>query len=152
LCYVIHDFKFDKIVAMFAATGTRNQCDRRRASREHYGKVALAAIDKEDSMPSPFPGMDPYIEQPEVWSDFHTNLVTEIQGQLNPVIHPKYAVAACYKRGGYDVIINYTRDVPPPKLSQEDELWVDQLLRTKGCVDNALPLVEHWTPRSWPQL
>lgn len=28
--------------------------------------------------------------------------------------------------------INYTRDVPPPKLSQEDELWVEQLLRTKG--------------------
>lgn len=259
-------------------------------------------------MPSPFPGMDPYIEQPEVWSDFHTNLVTEIQGQLNPAIHPKYvarlvprvtyetveieerrhvrpdvgvwqpqppagsvavtttgtpaapvislvvaelplrlytveihlvetmklvtaieilspvnkkpgheayddylrkrqellrssahlveidllragkrpplerpvpeapyyitvsradrrpyvevwplqlaepllkfpipllapdpdvlldlgkAVAACYERGGYDVIINYTHDVPPPKLSQENELWVDQLLRTK---------------------
>jgi hypothetical protein len=23
-------------------------------------------------MPSPFPGMDPYIEHPEVWSDFQT--------------------------------------------------------------------------------
>jgi hypothetical protein len=42
------------------------------------------------------------------------------------------AVAACYERGGYDVIINYTRDVPAPKLAKEDELWLDQLLRTKG--------------------
>ncbi|MBI3176672.1 MAG: DUF4058 family protein [Chloroflexi bacterium] len=22
-------------------------------------------------MPSPFPGMDPYIEDPDVWGDFH---------------------------------------------------------------------------------
>jgi hypothetical protein len=25
-------------------------------------------------MPSPFPGMDPYIETPALWSDFHNNL------------------------------------------------------------------------------
>jgi hypothetical protein len=42
------------------------------------------------------------------------------------------AVAACYERGGYDVMVNYTRDVPPPKLAKEDELWLDQRLRTKS--------------------
>jgi Protein of unknown function (DUF4058) len=26
-------------------------------------------------MSSPFPGMDPYVEDPEVWSDFHGGLV-----------------------------------------------------------------------------
>jgi len=41
-------------------------------------------------MPSPFPGMDPYIENPEVWSDFHGNMATEIQGQLNRAIQPRY--------------------------------------------------------------
>ena len=25
-------------------------------------------------MPSPFPGMDPYIETPELWPDFHSDL------------------------------------------------------------------------------
>ena len=25
-------------------------------------------------MPSPLPGMDPYIEHPEIWSDFHGDL------------------------------------------------------------------------------
>lgn len=26
-------------------------------------------------MPGPFPGMDPYLEKPELWPDFHQNLV-----------------------------------------------------------------------------
>ncbi|MBI4786647.1 MAG: DUF4058 family protein [Chloroflexi bacterium] len=41
-------------------------------------------------MPSPFPGMDPYIEQPELWSDFHSNLASEVQAQLNQRIQPAY--------------------------------------------------------------
>jgi len=41
-------------------------------------------------MPSPFPGMDPYIESPELWSDFHNNLASEIQAQLNRLIQPRY--------------------------------------------------------------
>ena len=41
-------------------------------------------------MPSPFPGMDPYIEQPGIWQDFHNNLASEIQARLNPKIRPRY--------------------------------------------------------------
>src|SRR5262249_33952686 len=41
-------------------------------------------------MPSPFPGMDPYIETPELWSDFHNNLASEMQAQLNRRIQPHY--------------------------------------------------------------
>ncbi len=41
-------------------------------------------------MPSPFPGMDPYIETPELWSDFHNNLASEIRAQLNWLIQPCY--------------------------------------------------------------
>ena len=41
-------------------------------------------------MPSPFPGMDPYIEGPELWSDFHNNLASEIQARLNRHIQPRY--------------------------------------------------------------
>src|SRR5262245_13305380 len=41
-------------------------------------------------MPSPFPGMDPYIESPELWSDFHNNLASEIQAHLNRHIQPRY--------------------------------------------------------------
>jgi hypothetical protein len=35
-------------------------------------------------MPSPFPGMDPYLEPPNIWEDFHANLAGEIQAQLTP--------------------------------------------------------------------
>ena len=41
-------------------------------------------------MPSPFPGVDPYIESPALWSDFHNNLASEIQAQLNRRIQPRY--------------------------------------------------------------
>ncbi|MBI3958863.1 MAG: DUF4058 family protein [Chloroflexi bacterium] len=41
-------------------------------------------------MPSPFPGMDPYIEQPRLWVDFHSNLASEIQAELNRQIRPAY--------------------------------------------------------------
>ncbi|MBV8886966.1 MAG: DUF4058 family protein [Chroococcidiopsidaceae cyanobacterium CP_BM_RX_35] len=29
-------------------------------------------------MPSPFPGMDPYLEQPALWSSFHSRLIVAI--------------------------------------------------------------------------
>jgi len=41
------------------------------------------------------------------------------------------AIAACYERGGYD-IINYTHNAPPPKLAKEDVFWLDQRLRQQG--------------------
>ncbi|MCE7985927.1 MAG: DUF4058 family protein [Caldilinea sp. CFX5] len=42
------------------------------------------------------------------------------------------AVATCYERGGYDMIIDYTHNPPPPKLAQEELLQLDQHLRTQG--------------------
>src|SRR5205085_2893700 len=41
-------------------------------------------------MLSPFPGMDPYIETPALWLEFHSNLATEIQAQLNRNLDPRY--------------------------------------------------------------
>jgi hypothetical protein len=42
-------------------------------------------------MPSPFPGMDPYLELPRLWLDFHNSLATEIRSILNEQLEPKYA-------------------------------------------------------------
>ncbi len=41
-------------------------------------------------MSSPFPGMDPYIEQSRIWTGFHNSLENEILAQLNARIQPKY--------------------------------------------------------------
>lgn len=42
-------------------------------------------------MPSPFPGMDPFLESQE-WEDFHTRLMTALSDRLSPSIEPKYLV------------------------------------------------------------
>ena len=41
-------------------------------------------------MPSPFPGMDPYLEDPPIWPGFHHSLAEDIKAQLNGLIGPKY--------------------------------------------------------------
>ena len=41
-------------------------------------------------MPCPFPGMDPYIERPEIWPDFHDRFITFLCGALQPLIKPRY--------------------------------------------------------------
>ena len=42
-------------------------------------------------MPSPFPGMDPYLEAQE-WEDFHARLNTAISDLLSPRVEPRYVV------------------------------------------------------------
>lgn len=42
-------------------------------------------------MPSPFPGMDPYIEG-QVWNEFHGKFIHQIQEMLAPILHPRYLV------------------------------------------------------------
>lgn len=44
-------------------------------------------------MPSPFPGMDPYLEG-ELWTTFHIQLAVEIARQLTPKLLPRYLAFA----------------------------------------------------------
>lgn len=41
-------------------------------------------------MPSPFPGMDPYLEERALWPDLHQRLITYISESLQPQVRPKY--------------------------------------------------------------
>ncbi len=41
-------------------------------------------------MPSPFPGMDPYLEAPELWPNVHHGLISEIQATLHQRLRPRY--------------------------------------------------------------
>jgi Protein of unknown function (DUF4058) len=41
-------------------------------------------------MPTPFPGMDPYLEEPALWPDVHARLIAEMQAALNKRLRPKY--------------------------------------------------------------
>lgn len=43
-------------------------------------------------MPSPFPGMDPYLESPDIWPDFHDRIAEQMSADLNRTLpRPYYA-------------------------------------------------------------
>jgi hypothetical protein len=41
-------------------------------------------------MPNPFPGMNPYLEDPLSWRDVHTSLLTYLREALQPQLGPNY--------------------------------------------------------------
>jgi hypothetical protein len=41
-------------------------------------------------MPSPFPGMDPYLENPDIWPDVHLSMLVGIGEQLTRTLRPQY--------------------------------------------------------------
>src|SRR5262245_4027501 len=44
------------------------------------------------AMPSPFPGMNPYLEQADVWTDFHDRFVPAVADALAAQVDPRYLV------------------------------------------------------------
>jgi hypothetical protein len=40
-----------------------------------------------------FPGMDPYLENPQRWLGFHNTLIVYIRDQLRPLLRPRYVAA-----------------------------------------------------------
>ena len=43
-------------------------------------------------MPSPFPGMNPYLEQEDVWHDFHERFIPLAATLLGGQLRPRYIV------------------------------------------------------------
>lgn len=43
-------------------------------------------------MPSPFPGMNPFLESPDVWEMFHTHFIVEAHRRLAIAVQPHYEV------------------------------------------------------------
>src|SRR5437764_14777218 len=41
-------------------------------------------------MPSPFPGMDPFLETNPIFQELHTQMLAEMQALLQPQLRPKY--------------------------------------------------------------
>jgi hypothetical protein len=66
-------------------------------------------------MPSPFPGMDPYLESCAIWPDFHSKLVSEIGTELNQILpRPYYALLQSRPELGIaEDVGNVTRAIVP---------------------------------------
>jgi hypothetical protein len=60
--------------------------------------------------------MDPYLENPNIWEDFHTSLATEIRDQLAQHIRPRY-IAALASNVTYDEVMIEERRLAKPDVS-----------------------------------
>jgi len=64
-------------------------------------------------MPSPFPAMDPYLEAPAIWEDFHASLAGEIKIRLAPLLRPRYYAALTPRVTYEEVTVEQMRGVKP---------------------------------------
>ena len=65
-------------------------------------------------MAYPFPGMNPYLEDPELWPGVHGRLIVAITDYLSPQLRPKYFVAIeerIYQTTGNDKLLIGIPDV-----------------------------------------
>jgi len=69
--------------------------------------------------------MDPWIEDPEIWSDFHGDLAAEIRARLNDVIAPRY-VARLTPRVTYEEVEVARVQVRRPDVG----VWVTTVPKT----------------------
>jgi len=60
-----------------------------------------------------FPGMNPYLEHPNIWEDFHANLATEIRNQLAPHLRPRYFAALVPRVTYEEVVIEEKHSIKP---------------------------------------
>jgi hypothetical protein len=67
-------------------------------------------------MPSPFPGMDPYLEDPLLWPSVHHLLISQTGTTLNRLLPPGYVAAF----GERVLVAGPDRDIYPNALVKED--------------------------------
>src|SRR5215207_690292 len=95
-------------------------------------------------MPSPFPGMDPYLEDSALWPDVHAELITDVRHHLTPKLLPKY-VARVEQRTflfDQDDPASELYVVPDARVIERDSPTAPRLSigRTAGAVAIAEPI------------
>jgi hypothetical protein len=75
-----------------------------------------------------FPGMDPYLEAPEIWPNVHNSLAIAIRNQLQPLLNPRY-VATIEEYGALETI-----SITPPRRLVPDVSVADRGFPGSGRV------------------
>ena len=70
------------------------------------------------TMETPFPGMDPYLEHPILWTSVHSGLINAIRGQIAPALRPRY-VASVEERVLIDI----------PQTQRIPDIWIQKTNR-----------------------
>lgn len=76
------------------------------AFAEHVTLQLFQSSERSELMPSPFPGMDPYLEHPDIFPDFHDRLITYISESLQSSLPEPY-FAALGRRAWIEVSERY---------------------------------------------
>lgn len=77
-------------------------------------------------MPSPFPGMDPYLEDPELWPDVHHEMMSVIRRILADQLDPKYAVRIELR------IYSVSEDDPATTMIRVPDVKIEQATAGRG--------------------
>src|ERR1700730_18292250 len=77
-------------------------------------------------MPSPFPGMDPYLESPVIWPDVHHELISDIRAALNPHLRPRYVARV-------ELRVYISDDDDPGRQALVHDLRVEASPKRKGA-------------------
>ncbi len=79
-------------------------------------------------MQTPFPGMDPYLEHPILWTGVHSGLINAIRGQIAPGLLPRY-IASVEERVMIDV----------PRRQRIPDLWIQKTQRNSATYSATAP-------------
>lgn len=98
-------------------------------------------------MPTPFPGMDPYLERPDLWPDVHNSLITALRDELAPLLRPRYYISIeerTYLAGPSGLLFTGRPDAavvgePPPVYEPAPAVEAT----SAGTVTVELPLPDH---------
>jgi len=82
-------------------------------------------------MTMPFPGMDPYLEHPILWTGVHSRLINVIAQQISPRLRPRY-IASIEERVMIDI----------PQHQRVPDLWVQKVSNASAPARAAVVLEE----------
>lgn len=103
-------------------------------------------------MPSPFPGVDPYIESTGYWLDFHITFVVTLADTLNEVLPRRYDARInerpcpllCDDEGVHEYPGRMARFLEIRILRERDPLTVISLLFEEDNTESGLRLYAEW--------
>jgi hypothetical protein len=70
-----------------------------------------------------FPGMDPYLESPLLWSGVHASLIVYIRNYLQPLLRPRYIAA-----------IEERVFVEGPSKERIPDVWIERRKKRNGAI------------------
>jgi Protein of unknown function (DUF4058) len=88
-----------------------------------------------------FPGMNPYLEDPEIWVELHSWLIVQLARSLNPQLTPKYR-AAVEKRVYSDTVLVGIPDVSVFSKSKTQTDFATATLTASTPQRVSVPMIE----------